>query len=95
MTSQNPKPTRDEALAIAAARKTARRERTSKLRKAVAVLTAAAFIGPFGAIYAHVAATRNPAVASTAVTKTATTTAPSASTTSGSTTVSPVTTQQS
>src|SRR3954452_22310210 len=57
------KPTREEALAFAAARKTARAHRTTKIRKTVAALAAAAFLGPFAVIYGHVASGTDPGLA--------------------------------
>src|SRR4051794_31985410 len=58
-----PRPSRDEALKVAAARKVARRRRTSRIRKAIATVAVAAFIGPFGVIYTQMAAGRDPGLA--------------------------------
>jgi hypothetical protein len=107
---QSRKPTREEALAIASQRKAARHRRTTRIRKTVAILTAAAFIGPFGVIYSQVASGKDPGLAATSTSQSATTASTStsqstsASTSSGSTssgssttasTPAPVTTQQS
>jgi hypothetical protein len=56
------KPTREEALAVASKRKAARRLRTARIRKAVAILAVAAFLGPFAVIYGQVAAGEDPAL---------------------------------
>ena len=82
------KPTREEALAIASGRKAARRARTSRIRKLVATLAVAAFIGRFAVIYDNVAAGKHPAVAA----QTATVSRVSTSSTSGATTSGPSTT---
>src|SRR3954471_5030823 len=98
--------TREEELALAEDRKVARRLRTSRIRRLVATVAAAAFIGPFALIYGNVAAGKDPAlVAQTTVVQAAasdTSTADSSASTSGdsdSTTTSSapaaVTTQQS
>ncbi len=83
------KPTREEALAIAARRKAARRARTSRLRRWIAVVSVIAFIGPFGVIYAQIASGRDPALAGTQAVATAaaakTSTAATGSTSTGST----------
>ena len=91
---------REEALAVAAERKAARRQRTSRIRKIVATIAVAAFIGPFAVIYGHVAAGKDPALANTTtvVASSGSTSASSATTTSATTTTSTpaaVTTQQS
>jgi hypothetical protein len=78
------KPTREEALAIAAERKAARGARTSRIRKLVATLAVAAFIGPFAVIYENVAAGKDPALAAQTTVARASTTSDSASTTSDS-----------
>jgi hypothetical protein len=59
------KPTREEALRIAERRKAARRWRNRRLRRAITVFSIAAFIGPFGVIYAQLAAGHDPALSST------------------------------
>jgi hypothetical protein len=59
------RPTREEGIAIASERKAARRRRTSRLRKTVAVIAACAFIGPFGIIATRMAAGKDPALATT------------------------------
>jgi hypothetical protein len=83
------KPTREEALAIASERKAARRARTSRIRKLVATLTVAAFIGPFAVIYNNVAAGKDPALAAQ------TATVARATTSAQTSTPAAVTTQQS
>ena len=88
---------REEALALAAQRKAARRQRTNRIRKIVATIAVAAFIGPFAVIYGHVAAGKDPALANT-TTVVAHSGSTSATTTSATTTTSTpaaVTTQQS
>ena len=92
---QSRRPTRAEGLAIASQRKEARRRRTTRIRKTVAVLAAAAFIGPFGFLYQQLAAGNDPALAGTqsVAMKPATTT--SSASTDTTTTAAPVTTQQS
>ena len=99
-----PRPRSPEAIALGQQRKAARRARTSRLRKSVAVVAIAAFIGPFATIYQQIAEGRDPglgvqaAAAQTATTTTQTDSAPSTTpTTTPATTVSPtpVTTQQS
>jgi hypothetical protein len=81
-----PKPTREEGLALAARRKAARGRRTGRIRRAIAVIGVAAFIGPFAVIYTQLAEGRDPALANTqavaAVVSTSTTTAASSSTAS-------------
>src|SRR4051812_4266367 len=57
--------TREEALTVAAQRKAARGRRTSRIRKTVATLAVAAFIGPFAVIYTGVAAGKDAALAAT------------------------------
>jgi hypothetical protein len=98
------KPTREEALAIASERKARRRARTSRIRKLVATLAVAAFIGPFAVIYDNVAAGRDPALAAqTATVARASTSIANGTTTSGASTTTSaqtsapaaVTTQQS
>src|SRR4051794_29717531 len=79
------KPTREEALAIAAARKTARAHRTTKIRKTVAALAAAAFLGPFAVIYGHVASGKDPGLAASTASG-STIAGTTGSSTSGSTT---------
>src|SRR5882757_1226988 len=59
------KPTREEALRIAERRKAARRWRTQRLRRGIAVVSVVAFIGPFGVIYTQLAAGNDPALSST------------------------------
>jgi hypothetical protein len=91
---QSRRPTREEGLAIASQRKEARRRRTARIRKTVAVLAVAAFIGPFGFLYQQMAAGKDPSLAGTQpVAMKAATTTSSAST--DTTTAAPVTTQQS
>lgn len=55
--------TREEALAVAAQRKAARQHRTGRIRKTVAGIAVAAFVGPFAVIYANVASGKDPALA--------------------------------
>jgi hypothetical protein len=62
---QTRRPTREEGLAIASAKKAALRRRTARLRKTVAVVAVCAFVGPFGLIYARMAAGKDPALATT------------------------------
>lgn len=62
---QKSQPTREEGVAIASERKAARRRRTGRLRKTVAVIAACAFIGPFGIIATRMAAGKDPALATT------------------------------
>ena len=59
------KPTREQALRIAERRKAARRWRTQRLRRGIAVVSIVAFIGPFGVIYTQLAAGNDPALSST------------------------------
>jgi hypothetical protein len=59
------KPTREQALRIAEQRKAARRARTRRMRRAIAVASVAAFVGPFGVIYTQLAAGHDPALATT------------------------------
>jgi hypothetical protein len=80
------KPTREEALAIASERKAARRCRTSRIRKLVAALAVAAFIGPFAVIYNHMAAGKDPALAAQSTVARVSTSATSGTTTSGAST---------
>jgi hypothetical protein len=100
------KPSREQALAIAERRKAARHMRTFRIRRAIAVAAVAAFIGPFGFIYAQLATGHDPALASgTAVASTASGTTSNATSTTVSsagtsqatqtTAPAPVTTQQS
>ncbi|HEX6714918.1 MAG TPA: hypothetical protein VF066_16120 [Thermoleophilaceae bacterium] len=56
---------REVALAIGARRKAARRRRTGRLRRSVAALAFAAFVGPFSVIYTQMAAGHDPALATT------------------------------
>src|SRR4051794_30481227 len=88
---------REEALALGRAKKAARRRRTGRIRRSVAVLAAAAFIGPLGAIYAHDRATGSTTVAAAVQPSTTTTAAPTTTTTTPSATSTPsaVTTRQS
>jgi hypothetical protein len=58
------KPTREQALRMAEGRKAARRWRNRRLRRAITVVSVAAFIGPFGIIYTQLAAGRDPALSS-------------------------------
>src|ERR1700704_4015135 len=58
------KPTREQALRIAARRKAARRRRTGRLRRGISVVSFAAFVGPFGVIYSQLAAGHDPALSS-------------------------------
>ena len=88
------KPTREQALAIAARRKAARQRRTSRIRRFVAALAVAVFVAPFGVIYTQMADGRDPAPATVAHVSTSTSTS-SGSITSDSTSPAPVTTQQS
>ena len=67
-----PKPTREEALAIAAGRKAVRARRTGRIRRWIAVVSVAAFVGPFGFIYTQLASGHDPALASQAVASQAT-----------------------
>jgi hypothetical protein len=67
-----PQPTREEALAIAAGRKAARARRTGRIRRWIAVVSVAAFVGPFGFIYTQLASGHDPALASQAVASQAT-----------------------
>lgn len=71
-------------MALAAGRKAARRQRTGRIRRAVAVVAVAAFLGPFGVIYGHVAAGKDPALVAT--TSGSTTTSASTSTSGSATT---------
>jgi hypothetical protein len=95
------KPTREQALRIAERRKAARRWRNRRMRRAIAVVSVAAFIGPFGIIYTQLASGNDPALASTkvvATTSASATQAQAASTqTTQTTSAAPaaVTTQQS
>jgi hypothetical protein len=73
--------TREEAIQVAAQRKAARRRRTGRIRKAVAVVAVTAFLGPFALIYSHSESTK---VAKASASTTSTTSSPA-----------PVTTQQS
>jgi hypothetical protein len=88
---QSRKPTREEALAVASQRKAARHRRTTRIRKTVAILAVAAFIGPFGVIYSQVASGKDPGLAATSnkasvtTAGTSTTGSASASTSSAST----------
>jgi cytoskeletal protein RodZ len=59
------KPTREHALQIAERRKAARRRRIQRLRRGITMVSVAAFIGPFGVIYAQLAAGRDPALSTT------------------------------
>jgi hypothetical protein len=81
--------TRDQALAIAAERKAARRHRTGRIRKTVAALAVAAFLGPFAVIYTQLAAGHDPALANSnpvaATADASTSTDPRYATASGST----------
>ena len=83
---KRPTISREEALALAAARKHGRRLRTQRIRRVIAIVASAAFIGPFGVIAAQMAAGG-----------TTTTVAKAATTTTSSPTASPsaVTTRQS
>lgn len=86
------KPAREEALAIAADHEAARHRRTSRIRKLVATLAVAAFIGPFAVIYNNVSAGKDPALPTqTTVARASWSTDDGASTS----TPAPVTTQQS
>jgi hypothetical protein len=93
------KPTREEGLAIAAQRRAARGRRTSHIRKAVATVAAAAFLGPFAVIYINLTAGKDPALAATTSPAQSTTTSQAQSTTTASSastsSPAPVTTQQS
>ena len=101
---QTEKPTREEALAIAAERKAARHARNGRIRRLTAAIAIAAFIGPFGAIYMQFADGQSPAspatqqvVASTAAASNSSSEASSTTTTSTTSRSKPaaVTTQQS
>ena len=61
--SETRRPTREEGLAMAARRKAARRRRTGRIRKAVAVVAVAAFLGPFTVIYTQLANGKDPELA--------------------------------
>jgi hypothetical protein len=101
------KPTREQALRIAERRKAVRRMRNRRLRRAITVVSIAAFIGPFGVIYAQLAAGHDPALSSSANAPAAVQAQPAGGTTSISSTSTqstqttqvtspaPVTTQQS
>jgi hypothetical protein len=65
------KPTREHALRIAERRKAARRWRTRRLRRGIAVFSVVAFIGPFGVIYTQLAAGNDPALTNTQTAATA------------------------
>ena len=54
---------RTDALALGRERKAARKLRTRRLRRVVAVCAVAAFVGPFATIYEEMAAGRDPALA--------------------------------
>ncbi|MEA2425665.1 MAG: hypothetical protein QOH13_2075 [Thermoleophilaceae bacterium] len=77
---QRTKPTREQALAIAASRKAARRARTSRIRRTIAVIGAVAFLGPFGVIYTQLASGHDPALGTTTQTVASTPSAPAATT---------------
>lgn len=99
-TNERSQLTREEGLAIAKRRKAARHRRTTRIRKAVAILAISAFIGPFGFIYGQLSSGNDPALKSTAVAQTqpaATTTSASndTSATTDTAAAAPVTTQQS
>ena len=91
--------TREEAMAVAAHRKAARHRRTSRIRKTVATLAVAAFIGPFAVIYSNVTSGKDPALANTVTAVASASTATGGSTTTSASTSAPaptaVTTQQS
>lgn len=93
------RPSREAGLALAEERKAARRRRTGRIRKTVAVVAVAAFIGPFSVIYTQMADGPDPATAKTESQAKASAPAKQrAAATSGSTTTStpaPVTTSQS
>src|SRR5205823_1931731 len=57
--------TREQALRVAERRKAARRARTSRIRRTIAVIAVCAFTGPFGFIYTQMAAGRDPALTTT------------------------------
>src|SRR5258705_4574691 len=91
------KPTREQALAIAARRKAARRARTTRIRRAIAVVSIAAFVAPFGVIYTQLAGGHDPSLSSNqGVSATSTAAASSGSSASAApSSPAPVTTQQS
>ena len=99
LATERRRPSREQALAIAARRKAERQRRTGRIRKGVAVLAVCAFIGPFAVIYEQIASGKDPGLAASQTKTTAaasTRTAGSATTSSGSTSSPvPVTTQQS
>ena len=84
--------TREQALALGAERKAARQARTGRIRKGVAIVAVAAFLGPFGLIFKS-ATHSSTQVASTKAVAAVTTS--STTTTTASTTPTAVTTQQS
>src|SRR5437764_13928426 len=65
------RPTRDDALALGARRKAARRRRTIRLRKSVIAIAVAAFVGPFLTIYQQMGAGQDPTLGSKAKVATA------------------------
>jgi hypothetical protein len=92
------KPTREQALRIAEGRKSERRWRTRRLRRGITVFSVAAFIGPFGVIYAQLASGRDPTLARTqtaAAHTTQTTQTRQTTPTRQTTSPAPVTTHQS
>jgi hypothetical protein len=94
------KPTREEALAIAERRKAARRARTKRIRRAIAVVSVVAFIGPFGLIYSQLAAGHDPALSSnqgvdSVASASSGSNSSGSSVTAGPSSPAPVTTQQS
>jgi hypothetical protein len=95
---------REEALRIAEAKKAGRRRRTQRIRRFVAVVAAAAFIGPLGIIGTQMAAGSDPALVAKQTPSTSTqSSAPQSQSTStraqttstSSQSPAPVTTQQS
>jgi cytoskeletal protein RodZ len=78
------KPTREQALAIAERRKAARRTRTRRIRRAIAVIGVAAFIGPFAVIFTQLASGHDPALASNNTKAVASAASSSSGSTSGS-----------
>jgi hypothetical protein len=101
-TPQRRKPSREEALAIASQRKLARARRTLRIRKTVAALAVAAFLGPFAVIYTQSASGTDPGVSNASATTSASGSTSASTGGSGSTSAntstsspSPVTTQQS
>ena len=87
--------TREQALALGAERKAARRARTGRIRKGVAIVAVAAFLGPFGLIFKSATSSSTTQVASTKAVAAVTTNSTASTTTTATTTPTAVTTQQS